>query len=134
MLVVKPQKNMTLFDEKIVELLNEYFSKNEEYVESILLASYGFNIQFVNFNIQCNERVFASIGGKTYIWEDAPNSGPWGALGRQLGKKAQLKNFGILSISFENGDSIDIETVESQYESVIFNFRQQGEALVMEVF
>ena len=125
---------MILFNEKIVELLNEYFSKKEEYVESILLASYGFNIQFVNFNIQCNERVFASIDGAAYEWDDAPNSGPWGALGRQLAKKALLKNQALLSIVFESGDSIDIETVESQYESVLINFPPQGESFVMEIF
>lgn len=125
---------MILFNEKIIELLNNYFSKNEEHVESVLLASYGFNIQFVNINIQCNERVFASIDGNAYTWEDAPNSGPWGALGRQLAKKAEMKSSSILRISFENGDSIDIETVESQYESVIFNFPPQGEAFVMEIF
>ena len=72
---------MILFNEKIVELLNQYFDKGDEYFESILLASYGFNIQFVNFRVQCNERVFASIDGKEYEWDDAPNSGPWGALG-----------------------------------------------------
>lgn len=125
---------MILFNEEIVELLNEYFSKNEEYVESVLLASYGFNIQFLNFNIQCNERVFASIGGDNYEWDDAPNSGPWGALGRQLAKKAALKNPALLSIVFGSGDSIDIETAENQYESVIFTFPPKGESLVMEIF
>ena len=125
---------MILFNEKIVELLNDYFSKSDEYVESIMLSSYGFNIQFVNFNIQCNERVFASIGGKNYEWDDAPNSGPWGALGRQLAKNAVLKTPTLLSIKFESGDSIDIETAESQYESVIFNFPPQGDSLVMEIF
>ncbi|OUR65614.1 hypothetical protein A9Q79_01075 [Methylophaga sp. 42_25_T18] len=125
---------MILFNENIVALLNEYFSKNEEYVESIQLASYGFNIQFVGFNVQCNERVLASIGGEQYEWEDAPNSGPWGALGRQLAKKATLKTSSLLSIVFESGDSIDIETAESQYESVLFNFPPQGESIVMEIF
>jgi hypothetical protein len=125
---------MILFNEKIIELLNEYIFKKEEYVESILLASYGFNIQFVNFNIQCNERVFASIDGTTYEWDEAPNSEPWGALGRQLAKKALLKNQALLSIVFESGDSIDIETVESQYESVLINFPPQGESYVMKIF
>ena len=125
---------MILFNEEIVELLNKYFSKGEEYVESILLASYGFNIQFVNFRVQCNERVFASIDGKEYGWDDAPNSGPWGALGRQLATKAILKNPALLSIVFESGDSIDIETQENQYESVIFDFPPKGDSLVMEIF
>lgn len=117
-----------------MKLLNRYFSKGEEYVESILLASYGFNIQFVNFRVQCNERVFASIEGKEYEWEDAPNSGPWGALGRQLAKEATLKRPNLLSIVFESGDSIEIETEESQYESVIFDFPPEGDSLIMEIF
>jgi len=125
---------MVLFSEEIIELLNGYFSKNEEYVESVLLASYGFNIQFVNFNVQCNERVFASIDRVPYNWNDAPNFGPWGALGRQLAKKAVLKNPSLLSIAFESGDFIDIETVESQYESVIFNFPPRDESIIMEIF
>ena len=125
---------MILYNEEIVELLNNYFSKSEEYVESVLLASYGFNIQFVNFNVQCNERVFGSIGGKNHEWDDAPNSGPWGTLGRQLAKKAVLKSPTLLNIMFESGDSIDIETVESQYESVIFNFPPKDDSFVMEIF
>ena len=125
---------MILFNEKIVELLNQYFAKEDERVESILLASYGFNIQFVNFRVQCNERVFASISGKEYEWDNAPNSGPWGALGRQLAKNAVLKSPKLLTIEFESGDSIDIETEESQYESVIFDFPLKGEAFVMEIF
>ncbi|MBU1311474.1 MAG: hypothetical protein KKE30_18285 [Gammaproteobacteria bacterium] len=125
---------MILFNEEIITLLNEYFSKEPQFVEGIMLASYGLNIQFADFNIQCNERVFASINGKPYVWEDAPNSGPWGALGRQLAKKAMLKTKSLLTITFESGDSIDIETSESPYESVIFNFPPQGNSFVMEVF
>jgi hypothetical protein len=40
----------------------------------------------------------------------------------------------LLSIVFESGDSIDIETVESQYESVLINFPPQGESYVMKIF
>ena len=125
---------MKLFNDEIVKLLNGYFAKGEEYVESILLASYGFNIQFVNFRVQCNERVFTSIGGNEYEWDDAPNSAPWGALGRQLAKKAVLKSPNLLTIIFESGDSIDIETKENQYESVIFDFPPEGDTFVMEIF
>jgi len=125
---------MIFFSNDIVELLNHYFSENEEFVESVLLASYGFNIQFVDFNINCEDRVFASIGGKTYEWNDAPNSGPWGALGRQVAKEAKLKSPNLLSIHFESGDSIDIETVEGPYESVVFTFPPKGDSLMMEIF
>ena len=125
---------MILFNEEIITLLNEYFSRKPQFVEVVQLSSYGLNIQFVDFNIQCNECVFASINGKTYVWEDAPNSGPWGALGKQLAKKAMLKTESLLTITFESGDSIDIETSESPYESVIFNFPRQGNSFVMEIF
>ncbi len=125
---------MILFTENIVKILNEYFSKNEEYVESILLASYGFKVQFVSFDVQCEERVFATISGKRYEWNDAPTSAPWGALGRQLAKEAVLKSPELLSIKFESGDVLDIETAENQYESVIFNFPPKGKSLVMEIF
>ena len=68
---------MILFDNNIVKILNDYITKSDQYVESILLASYGFGIQFVDFNIHCSENVFASINGGAYEWNDAPNSGPW---------------------------------------------------------
>ncbi|TVV41991.1 hypothetical protein [Thalassolituus sp. C2-1] len=125
---------MKLFNSEIIDLVNQYFSNNEEYVESILVASYGFNIQFLSFTIYCSERVFASIGGKTYEWEDAPTSAPWGLLGRQLAVKASLKGPSIFSITFTSGDSIDIETCENQYESVIFEFPPEDGALIMEIF
>lgn len=125
---------MILFDEKIVQHLNQRFSGREEYVESVLLASYGFKIQFVSFDVQCNERVFATLGGVRYEWNDAPNSGPWGTLGRQVAKSAALKNSTLLSIAFQSGDSVEVETVEGRYESVIFSFASQGHSLTMEIF
>jgi hypothetical protein len=125
---------MIEYNEEIVDLLNDYFSKNQEYVESVLLASYGFNIQFVNFNIQCEEKVFATISGKEYEWEDAPNSGSWGALGRQQALSAKLKSPTLLSIIFRSGDSLDIQTSVGQYESVIFSFPPKGKSIVMEIF
>ena len=125
---------MILFDQSIVDILNKYFSENEEFVESILLANYGFNIKFARFDIQSYERVLASIDGEIYEWNEAPNSGPWGALGRQIAKKAVLKNPTLLSIIFESGDSLDFKTQENQYESVIFTFPPQGETIVMEIF
>lgn len=126
--------NMIVFDQSIVDILNRYFSENEEFVESILLANYGFNIKFSSFDIQSYERVLASIGGEIYEWNGAPNSGPWGALGRQIAKKAVLKDPTLLSIVFESGDSIDFKTKEIQYESVIFTFPPEGETIVMEIF
>lgn len=125
---------MRLFDKNIVKILNDYFSSNDEYVESILLASYGLKIQFVNFSIQCEERVFATIAGKSYEWKDAPTSAPWGLLGRQLATKAALTAPDLLRIEFETDDVLEIETAENQYESVIFNFPPKGETLVMEIF
>jgi len=125
---------MISYTEDIVEILNGHFSNGAEYVDSILLATYVLNIYFSNFNIQCAERVFATIGGTIYEWNEYPNSGPWGLLVRQIPNKAKLNSPYSLNITFESGDSIDIETVEGQYESVIFNFPPVGESHVMEVF
>jgi hypothetical protein len=85
---------MILFNEQIVAMLNEYFSTNEEYVESVLLASYDFSIQFVNFSVHCNERVLASIKGSRYEWKNPPYPGPWGPLGRQLATTAVYDQVG----------------------------------------
>ena len=125
---------MIVFDQSIVEVLNRYFSENEEFVESILLANYGFNIKFANFDIQSYERVSASISGEICEWNEAPNSGLWGALGRQIARKAVLKDPTLLSIIFESGDSLDFKTKANHYESVIFTFPPEGETIVMEIF
>ena len=125
---------MILFNEQIVTVLNQYFSNSEEYVESVTLASYGFSVQFVNFSVHCNERVFASIEGRRYEWNDAPSSAPWGELCRQLAKAAVLRSEALLGIIFESGDSLDIQTVQGAYESVVFRFAPKDNSLVMEVF
>ena len=125
---------MINFNDEIVVLLNTFFSKGEQYVESITLASYGFNIQFVDFTVRCEERVFATIDGKDYVWEDAPSSDPWGALGQQLGTSAMLEKSSLLQINFESGDLIKIETKEHQYESVVFDFGEKDGALITEIF
>jgi hypothetical protein len=51
-----------------------------------------------------------------------------------LAAKAVLKNPSLLSIVFASGDSVDIETVDGPYESVIFKFPSQGDHLAMEIF
>jgi hypothetical protein len=125
---------MILFDNNIVKILNDYIAKSDQYVESILLASYGFGIQFVDFNIHCGENVFASINSASYEWNDAPNSGPWGSLGRQKAILVSLKRPDLLNIAFESGDFIDIQTSERQYESVVFNFPSGSESITMEIY
>lgn len=125
---------MIPYTPEVVALLNERFLDGEEYVESVLLASYGFKIQFATFEIQCNERVFASIDGIKYEWNDAPNSGPWGALGRQRAATASLKSPTLLNITFQSSDLIEIETVVGPYESVVFQFPPREGSIVMEVF
>lgn len=125
---------MAPFTPKIVEILNVLFSSGDEYVESVTLASHGFNIRFVTFDIQCNERVFGLLNGLSYEWSESPTSGPWGLLGRQCATKASLKAPNLLSIAFDSGDSLDIESVDGPYESVLFNFPPQGKSFVMEIF
>jgi len=117
-----------------VDILNEIFVKEDEYVESVLLASHGMVLQFVSLSIDCQERVFANILGERYEWNDAPNSGPWGSLARQMAKRASLKSPDLLRIDFDSGDYVEIETVESEYESVIFEFLPKNDALVMQIY
>ncbi|WP_105175149.1 hypothetical protein [Pseudoalteromonas sp. T1lg122] len=125
---------MIYFDDKIKRILLDYISKDSQFVESIVLASSGFNIAFTDFNIQCNETVIGYIDKIQYEWDDAPNAGPWGALGRQraIGVNIQSPNF--LRITFESGDYLDIETCESHYESVIFTFPPENQCHVMEIY
>lgn len=125
---------MLLFNEEIVAILNRYFEEEDEFVQSIQLATWSLNIQFNNFSICCNARVFASIEGKEYEWDDAPNLGPWGALCRQIPKKSMLKSPNLLTVDFISGDSIDFESEEGPYESVIFDFSHKQDTLIMEVF
>ncbi len=125
---------MIYFNEVIVPILNNYISKEPQYIESIKLASYGFNLQFVDFEIHCSERVFASIDGTIYEWDDAPSSAPWGLLGRQRATLAELTNPALLKIILDSGDYIEIETVKSEYESVIFQFPPKDGTLIMEIF
>ncbi len=125
---------MKLFDEDLVSTLKKFILSDNEFVDSILLGSYGFAIQFCDVKIHCNERVFAQIRGSLYEWEDAPNSSPWGALGRQKAKDIELVGQNILRIMFESGDYVDIETVEGQYESVIINLPSDEEQLLMEIY
>ena len=125
---------MIAYTDRVVELLNPYFLEGNQYVESVLLSSYGLKIQFVSFDIQCNERVSALISGTRYEWNDAPNPGPWGALVRQKAMRSTLKSPFSLSITLESGDSIEIETVEGQHESVIIQFPPREGSVVMEIF
>ena len=125
---------MILFNEEIIKELNGYFSKGDEYVESIRLSSYGFHIDFININITCEERVFASIRGRQYEWDDAPNGAPWGLLGRQIAKEAKLVSPSRLRVLLNEDDYIEFETVEGGYESVIIKFPESDETLNWEIF
>lgn len=125
---------MNPYSDEIVEVLNRHILDGNEYVESVSLASHGFSIQFVSFDIHCNERVFAWINGARYEWDEAPNSGPWGALGTQRAAAASLKSPTLLSIAFQSGDSLEIETAKGPYESVIFKFPPRDGSVVMETF
>ena len=110
---------MILFDVKITEILNQYIANT--FVDSVLIASYGLNFQFADTNIHCNERVYASIGGQKFEFDDTPNSSPWGNLVRQQVLDIQLTSPSLLKITFQSGDFIEIETVECDFESVVIN-------------
>ena len=123
---------MIHFTPEIVEILKNDLS--DLYIDSVLLSSYGIGFQFCDVNIHCNERVFAKINGELYEWEDAPSNVPWDALGRQQFYDVSLSSPNLLKITFKSGDYIEIETLESQYESVIIKFPSKGEEVIMETF
>ena len=52
----------------------------------------------------------------------------------QQTKFAALENDTLLTIQFENGDLLQLETRAHQYESVVFTFPPKHGALVMEIF
>ncbi len=123
---------MIRFNPDIVEILKS--TLRDLYVDSVLLSSYGIGFQLCDVNIHCNERVFANISGTLYEWDDAPNNAPWGALGRQQFSDVCLSSPNLLKITFKSGDYIEIETLESKYESVIIKFPSKGEEVIMETF
>ncbi|AIY67077.1 hypothetical protein [Pseudoalteromonas piratica] len=123
---------MIRFSPEIVEILKSALS--DLYVDSVLLSSYGIGFQFCDVNIHCNERVFANINGALYEWDDAPSNAPWGALGRQKFSDVSLSSPNLLKIIFKSGDYIEIETLESQYESVIIKFPSKDQEVIMETF
>jgi len=110
---------MILFNENIVEILREHILN--QFVDSVLLGSYGLGIQFSDVIIHCEERVLARIGSSSHEWNDAPSSAPWGSLVSQKVTDITLSSHNLLRIGFESGDYIEIETVEGQYESVVIN-------------
>ena len=123
---------MILFNTQIIEILRKELA--DLYINSVLISSYGIGFQFCDINIHCNEKVFASINGDVYEWDDSPNAGPWGNLVRQQFSKINLTSPKLLKITLKSGDYIEIETVENQYESVIINFPSKDEKIVMEIF
>ncbi len=125
---------MKEFTDEIVSILNREFSSNKEFIQGITLATYGFNIQFYNFEVQCEETVYASIGNIEYKWTDSPSNSPWGSLVSQIPISAELQSPLMLKIIFESGDTLIITTTVGNYESVIFTFPPENEAHVMEIF
>ncbi len=123
---------MIVFNSEIVEILRKELA--DLYIDSVLLSSCGIGFQFCDINIHCYEKVFACINGEVYEWDDSPNEAPWGNLVRQQFFKINLTSPKLLKIILKSGDYIEIETVESQYESVIIDFPPKDEKIVMEIF
>ena len=123
---------MILFNSEIVEVLKK--ALKELCIDSTLISSYGIGFQFCDVNIHCNERVFARINGVLYEWDDSPNSAPWGNLVRQKFSDVCLSAPNLLKITLQSDDYIEIETVESQFESVTINFPSKSKEIAMEIF
>lgn len=123
---------MKLFDHSIVELLQQYAVG--EHVAAVVLATYGLDLRIGDASIGCYERVSASIGGDHFSCAGFPCAGPWGLLVGQVVKHVSLQSPTVVRLDMLSGDFIEIETAESDYESVVINLPPQGEALVMEIY
>lgn len=123
---------MKLFNHSIVKLLQQYVVG--EHIDSVVLATYGFDLRIGDASIGCHERVSMRIGGKYFSCEDFPCSGPWGLLVRQVVKNVSLQSPTVVRLEMVSGDFIELETTESQYESLVINLSPKGDALVMEVY
>lgn len=123
---------MILFKPYIVDVLTS--ALDGLYIDSVLLSSYGLRIQFCDIYIHCNERVIAHINGHTHEWNESPNSAPWGDLVRQKFSDVCLPSPNLLRITLQSGDFFEIETLESQYESVTINFPSKDEKIILETF
>jgi hypothetical protein len=123
---------MKLFDHAIVDLLQQYVVG--EHVDSVVLATYGFDLRIGDASIGCFERVSMRIGGKVFSCEAFPCSGPWGLLVRQVVKNVSLQSPTIVRLEMVSGDFVELETAENQYESLVINLPPKGEAFVVEVY
>jgi hypothetical protein len=121
-----------LFEVETPALLAKYLVA--EHVAAISLATHCFATRIGDISITCNNRVFASIGGADWCWEDAPSNAPWGLLVRQRVASVALASPCLLRIRFEGGDFLEIETVEGPYESVIFDLPPRGDSIVMDIY
>lgn len=124
---------MILFNNEIVGILKKDIVG--EYLDSVLIATYGFGFQFGDVKIHCNEHIFAKINNSLYEWDDSPNNAPWGLLVRQQLSNVTLSSPSLLRLTFQSKDYVEIETVEGQYESVIINLPSKGgDEIIMEIF
>ena len=123
---------MKLFETDTPTLLAKHLVS--QHVGAVSLTTYCFAIQIGDISITCQDRVFASLDGAVWCWEDAPSNAPWGLLVRQQVASVILTSPGLLRIAFDGGDFLDIETVEGPYESVIVDFPRQGDSVVMEIY
>ncbi|MFT4790126.1 MAG: hypothetical protein ACI95X_002973 [Paraglaciecola sp.] len=80
------------------------------------------------------ERVFATIEGSLYEWDDGPNRAPWGLIVRQEVQDVSLTSPQILRITMYSGDYIELKTVEGGYESVVIRFPSREDTYVIEIF
>lgn len=123
---------MRLFDETTAELLRPYLL--DQCIGSLLLTTYGLAIHISDISIHCNERVFVSIEGKDFEWDESPSRAPWGLLVRQIIAGVRLAAPDRLRIDMASGDYIEIETSVNPYESVVIDFPKEDDKLVMEIF
>ncbi len=126
---------MRLFDQDFCDLLNKELCGDEIY--SVYLGRYFFRVEFFeDINIRNMEKVVFRIDRRNFEGtgdKDPVDAPVWRLIGQQA-KRFLLVSETILRMELESGDFIDFYTAQSQHESHIVEFPDQGEAFVMEIF
>lgn len=123
---------MRLFEESLVSRLQAALIG--KHIDSIELSTHGLGVLIADIQINCSETSEANIAGSDYTFVEAPVTGPWGLLLRQMVKDVSLDSPSVLRIQLHSGDSLAISTIEGLYESVQFSYPNDGDKFVMDIY
>ena len=120
---------MILFSDDDIAMLASHLVG--QFIRSVSLATHGFTLEVDDIVVDGKERVFASINGERYEWDEAPNAGPWGLLVGQTINGLSVPDPNRLRIELASGDYVELETVQSRFESVAVQLPSDDGQLVM---